>query len=321
MGATLGRRIKKPRRGTAKKAKVDPLSALGDVQRRGDIPRWMIYRAMQDLLRAQTKSVRTFLRLEEQFEEHVRRIWLCLVSTTNIDYDESQQASMDEDDADDEDKDNNDGNDKDKEGEDNYTGEANLGRTEAAAQVGETGHVVFDPSKDAEVVATSSSLDTDADLFDDIIDEFMDNEEEETEKDADDDDDDKGLQGTSDVRIENQIDDLDLSTIFSPLFLPFDHRSSTARKPGVVYGEIKKKIYKLNPKMLLIVLYFALLETGQAVMLADIRRMVMEGIIPLAHSSHLLSLPIRRYLESTRLDVLFRGRVRHRARLIILHSA
>lgn len=60
--------------------------------------------------------------------------------------------------------------------------------------------------------------------------------------------------------------------------------------------------------LLLIVLYFALLEMNVPLLLADIRRLVMEAVIPLENVQFLIPRPVLKVIEKKKLDHLFMGR-------------
>lgn len=68
------------------------------------------------------------------------------------------------------------------------------------------------------------------------------------------------------------------------------------------------KIKMVTPRMLLILLYFGLQEVGVPILLGDIRRMVLDGIVPYENVGYLIPTLTRRALERRRQMLVFYGK-------------
>ncbi|PJF16966.1 hypothetical protein PSACC_03208 [Paramicrosporidium saccamoebae] len=73
---------------------------------------------------------------------------------------------------------------------------------------------------------------------------------------------------------------------------------------------LSRKLKTVSPKTLLIIIYFGLIEMGIPVLIADLRRLVIDRILPYSNTKHLIPNPVRRHLEVKRIDIVFKGRVR-----------
>jgi hypothetical protein len=94
--------------------------------------------------------------------------------------------------------------------------------------------------------------------------------------------------------------------VYEPLS-PLIQKSKWAPKHDL----ISRKMKTISPKHLLVIIYFGLIEMGIPILLADIRRLIIEEILPYSNTKHLIPNPVRRRLEIKKIDVIFKGGVRN----------
>lgn len=80
---------------------------------------------------------------------------------------------------------------------------------------------------------------------------------------------------------------------------------------GITFPPVSKSsqtVTMATPRVLLILIYFALQEMGVPILLGDVRRMILDGVLPYDNISQLIPRPTRRALERRKQMLMFRAK-------------